>query len=288
MFVNKTQFFDSYEMHIEDMQCADLEKLHELSVSVNWPHRANDWLFLQGLGHGFVLKDEIDRLLGSVMWFPMGEELIFLGMLITSPRLQKMGAATWLMREIRARNAEKSCFLMATNDAYPLYLSFDFEAHKRVYQICGIVDSHLEETANVRTAEKSDYDAIVALDRLSFGAPRDAIIKKLLSVSKTIVLERQGELVGYAMRRKYGMGHMIGPVVAENEENAIELINPHLKALDGQYARIDTSVGKDGKFLQYLHKNGMTIVDKVTMMYQGEKPKEGPVQIFGLGNQSFG
>ncbi|TGU31125.1 N-acetyltransferase, partial [bacterium M00.F.Ca.ET.152.01.1.1] len=95
------------------------------SLSVGWPHRAEDWQFLRETGQGFVALDEIGRVLGSAMWFAHGAGLATVGMVITSPRLQTLGAAQWLMKRVFDRIPGCDLRLNATRAARRLYLSLD-------------------------------------------------------------------------------------------------------------------------------------------------------------------
>jgi hypothetical protein len=63
--VPETLHVDAFQMRFADVADVDLEQLHALSISVRWPHRAEDWQYLRQLGHGFVALDEIGRVMGS-------------------------------------------------------------------------------------------------------------------------------------------------------------------------------------------------------------------------------
>ena len=86
---------DTFSMRIGDIEGVE-DPLDALSLSVGWPHRAEDWQFLGQSGQGFVALDEIGRVLGSAMWFAHGASFATVGMVITSPRLQTLGAGQWL------------------------------------------------------------------------------------------------------------------------------------------------------------------------------------------------
>ncbi|TIU57652.1 MAG: GNAT family N-acetyltransferase, partial [Mesorhizobium sp.] len=121
-------------MRIADIEDVELERLHALSLSVGWPHRAEDWQFLRGSGQGFVALDEIGRVLGSAMWFGHGSGFATVGMVITSPRLQTLGAGQWLMKRVFEKVGGRDLRLNATRAARRLYLSLDFQPEKTVYQ----------------------------------------------------------------------------------------------------------------------------------------------------------
>lgn len=285
----KTKLLDSYLLTLSEMTREDLPKLHELSIGVNWPHRAHDWAMLFDLGEGYVTRDPIERILGSAMWFPFGEHMASIGMVITSPRLQDHGAGRWLMQHILARTAQRNKILNATKAAYRLYLSLDFVPRRTVFQHNGIVHSVPDSSGGARPLAAGDTAAIIALDAAAYGAGRGAVMEQVLARSEGTVLDINGEVTGFALRRPFGRGHVIGPVVAESEEDAIRLIQPHVAALEGKFARLDTRAeAEDGPLRSFLSSAGIGLYDTVTTMTMGEPPAQGPVTTFSLINQALG
>ncbi len=120
---------DAFDVRMADVADIGLERLQALSISVGWPHRAEDWQFAREVGHGFVALDEIDRVLGSAMWFPHGDDFATIGMVITSPRLQFLGVGDWLMKRVMSASAGRTYRLNATRAALALYRSLGFVAN---------------------------------------------------------------------------------------------------------------------------------------------------------------
>ena len=50
-----TMLLDSYKLALVDIREARLDALHALSISVRWPHRAEDWEILRKVGRGHVI-----------------------------------------------------------------------------------------------------------------------------------------------------------------------------------------------------------------------------------------
>jgi len=278
---------DSYELALSPMTVEDVPLLHELSIGVSWPHRPKDWELLISLGEGFVARDPIGRILGSAMWFPMGHRLASIGMVITSPRLQDHGAGRWLMHHILDRVASRGKVLSATKAAYRLYLSLAFEPRQTVYQHQGIVTKLPDGPTSARPSRKEDIEAIIALDAAAYGADRSPVFERILPVSEGTVIERAGRVRGFALRREFGRGHVVGPVVAETEEDAIALIRPHVAAFKDRFLRVDTRA-EEGPLRRFLDEAGMPLYDTVTTMTRGEVPPPGPVMTYGLVNQALG
>src|SRR3712207_9101022 len=89
---------------------------------VGWPHRPEDWRMLRETGHGVAAMDEIGRVLGTAMWFPFEAGFATVGMAITSPRLQALGAGRWMMEHVLTQAGSRAPGLHLISVARPLYL----------------------------------------------------------------------------------------------------------------------------------------------------------------------
>ncbi|PBB64639.1 GNAT family N-acetyltransferase [Mesorhizobium sp. WSM4312] len=265
---------DTFSMRIGDIEGVELDRLHALSLSVGWPHRAEDWQFLRQSGHGFVALDEIGRVLGSAMWFAHGTDFATVGMVITSPRLQTLGAGQWLMKRVFENVVGCDLRLNATRAARRLYLSLDFQPEKTVYQCQGI--ARLETTGrpadilDVRTLDPKDIPAAIALDAAGFGVRRAALIERLFAHSAGYGLFKDGRLSAFALCRPFGRGHVVGPVVAESDADAVAIVRPHVHDHLGSFLRIDTHMDT-GEFATFLSHAGMPVFDTVLTMSLGKR-----------------
>ncbi|SEN66522.1 Acetyltransferase (GNAT) domain-containing protein [Gemmobacter aquatilis] len=283
-----TKLLESYELVAAPMTLDDVPKLHELSIGVGWPHRPEDWALVIGLGEGIVARDEIGRVIGSAMWFPLGDEFAAIGMVITSPRLQENGAGRWLMGHILNTVGARGKVLNATRPAYRLYISLGFMPLSPVYQHNGIVGAVAPGPRHARPMTAQDVAAIHGLDSIAMGIARPDVLDRLLPLSTGTVVERDGRVTGFALCRKFGRGHVVGPIVAESEEDAIALVAPHAEAMEGSFLRVDTRQ-PDGPFRQFLIGSGIRHYDTVTRMGLGPVPQAtGPAFTFGLVNQALG
>ncbi|CDX24331.1 GCN5-like N-acetyltransferase [Mesorhizobium sp. ORS 3324] len=269
---------DAFSMRIGDVQDVELDRLHALSLSVGWPHRAEDWQFLREVGQGFVALDEIGRVLGSAMWFPHGASFATIGMVITSPRLQTLGAAQWLMHRVFDKIPGRSQRLNATRAARRLYLSLDFQPEKTIYQCQGIARvpttrSLAEVSGDIRTLDASNIPAAIALDAAGFGVERTALIEKLFAHSSGYGLFDGKKLTAFALCRPFGRGHVVGPVVAESDADAVALVRPHVADHSGSFLRVDTHMN-NGEFAAFLSHAGMPVFDTVLTMSLGKRLPE--------------
>ncbi|MBB4167507.1 GNAT family N-acetyltransferase [Rhizobium sp. BK538] len=292
---SESKVIDSYEMRIAGIESADLEQLHALSVSVGWPLRAEDLQLLREVGRGYVALDEIGRLTGSAMWFPQGDDFATIGMVITSPRLQTNGTARWLMEHVLSDCRGRNLRLNATRAAHRLYHSLGFQPVLTIYQCQGIVRRPIDSTTQteqpeVRRLEGENLAAVVELDAGAFGVSRAALIGKLFAQSIGYGLVRDGRLCAFALCRPFGRGHVIGPVVAETDADAIAVVRPHVAAHENQFLRLDTPV-ESGTFATFLSQSGLTVFDTVLAMSRRGKGDAAVVpgpNLYGLASHALG
>ncbi|WP_306909361.1 GNAT family N-acetyltransferase [Rhizobium mesoamericanum] len=287
---------DAFAMAIGDAADADLEQLYALSISVGWPHRAEDWQFLREVGKGVVATDEIGRIMSSAMWFSQSAELATIGMVITSPRLQTQGTGLWLMEYALKDLAGVNLRLNATRAAQRLYLSLGFKPEKTVYQCQGIVTNPPAErpvSGELRPMTDADLAAAVTLDAAAFGVARTRLMGKLFQHSRGYGLFRDGHLVAFALCRRFGRGHVVGPIVASNDEDAMAVVAPHIRNHEGQFLRLDTHF-EAGEFALLVVRSGLSVFDTVLTMSLGKSladfasgEADGPVT-YSLVSQTLG
>jgi GNAT superfamily N-acetyltransferase len=295
---SKSLAVDVFEMRLADIDTVDLAQLHALSIAVGWPHRAEDWQFMRGIGRGIVALDEIDRVLGSAMWFPYTETLAAVGMVITSPRLQALGTGQWLMKRIMAECEGRAFRLNATRAALRLYLSLDFNRQKTVFQCQGEANwpeswSRPSETAELRPLVEADLARIIACDAQAYGVPWTKLITGLLQQSSGYGLFRSDQLAAFALCRRFGRGHVVGPVVASCDEDAIAVVAPHVVAHERHFLRLDTHL-EAGPFRTFIERAGLSVYDTVTTLSLGaefidpNRRHAGQPVTYALASQAFG
>ncbi|RWB29275.1 MAG: N-acetyltransferase [Mesorhizobium sp.] len=264
----------SFELVARDINDVDVELLHALSISVRWPHRPKDWDLLRRAGHGIVAVDGIGRVFGSAMWFPHGDDFATIGLVITTPRAQAQGGGRWLMEQVLEQCGDRNLALNATHPAYPLYISLGFTSEAIDYMRQGQVPQTLPPMPAL-DGELNDLPSdrlgdITALDARAFGTNRARLLALLSDDASIATLSRGGEVVGYSMCREFGRGHVIGPIVAQSDQDAVHLTAVHLKKLAGRFARVDTRE-RDGVFAEFLQQSGLGVAETVTTMSKGRR-----------------
>jgi GNAT superfamily N-acetyltransferase len=273
------------------MRADDLPAAHKLSLSVLWPHRLEDWKFIQELGEGIVAENE-SGVIGTIMCWLHGADHASLGMLLVSPDHRHKGIASELVSRILKEIEDRTVLLHATPGGVTLFESFGFVQTGWVHQHQGsvfrppLVPLGLGE--RIRPISARDESALAELSRRACGMPRSTVLKHLMAVANIVAIDRYGELIGFAALRKFGHGRVIGPVVAPDTERAKALIAHWAGTHAGSFVRVDTP-GSSGLSPWLIGLGLVQVEQTVHVMARGEPPRPAPsVTRFALLSQSLG
>lgn len=278
------------KLALRRLEPADLAAAAQLSRAVSWPHRLEDWQFVAAFGTG-VAAAEDGQLLGTAMAWHYGATHAALGMVIVAPQAQGRGLGRRLTTALLDGLEGRSVQLNATVAGFPLYASLGFGAAGTVHQHQGAAFSvglvALAPGERLRPLGRSDAALLMALDRAGTGLDRAPMLQALLAQAEGVVLERDGVAIGASLLRRFGRGHVIGPVLAPDAAAARALIAHWLGVRSGQFLRID--VPAESGLSPWLQEMGLAQVDVGTAMRRGSPPPEGQsTQRFALINQALG
>ena len=272
---------------LEPMTEAHLPEALRLSQQAEWPHRVEDWQFVLGLGHGTVALAD-GAVVGTAIWWPMGDRLAAVGMVIvdTAMRSCGLGRALMLAAMAEARAAGITEFqLCATQAGMPLYEKLGYRASVEIHQHQGIVTGAPDAGA-ARIVARPDLAALTALDAAATGARRGPMLAALLDAGQVAVIEAAGRIVGYSVLRDFGRGKVIGPVIARDAAEAAALIGIWLQGLQGQFVRLDTPA--DSGIRDLLADLGMAACGGGMEMRTAATRTAPSLRRFGLTNQALG
>lgn len=273
------------------MTAADLPAAHKLSLSVLWPHRLEDWKFIHELGEGIVAEGP-SGIVGTCMCWLHGPDYASLGMTIVAPDHRRQGIANELLERILNAIGDRTILLHTTATGVRFIEHAGFVQTGWVRQHQGSVFRApfvpLGPGERIRPVGPRDEVALADLAARSTGVPRATVIKHLLTVADIVAIDRYGELVAFAALRKFGHGHVIGPVVAPDAERAKALIAHWAGAHAGAFVRVD--VPDTSGLSPWLTEMGLVQVEEaVHAMTRGDPPRPAAsIQRFALLSQSLG
>ena len=194
----------------------DLPDLMALKASAGWNQTEAEWLLFLRLEPNGCFGIEADgRIVSSATCFCYGEQLAWIGMVLTLPEYRKRGYARRLTQAALDYAGKRTMRLDASDFGRPLYESLDFVEECQV-------DRWRRAPASVGpliepVCEPGSYDPL--FDSRVFGANRS----KLLS---EFALDESASLPGaYAFGRPGANGPFFGPCVAETANSAASLLH---------------------------------------------------------------
>ncbi|UVL82069.1 GNAT family N-acetyltransferase [Pseudomonas sp. B21-028] len=272
------------------MTAADVAAAHALSVRLKWPHRLEDWAMLQRIAEGFVVEDS-DRLIGTAFTCPQGAYAT-IGLVIVSDDYQGQGIGRKLMDLALEASTPRTAILNATLAGAPLYVSQGFVEFGHIHQHQGQAQAHdtpaLSAGEQCRPLTVADRARLLELANAGSGLDRETVLTDLFdAVEHAVGIERDGQLCAFAIQRAFGRGHCIGPVIAQNPEQAKHLIAALLAQVPDEFVRIDTPA--DHGLSDWLDAAGLKQVDKVAQMARGTPPQSADgVKQFAVVSQAIG
>ncbi|MCT7378110.1 GNAT family N-acetyltransferase [Chelativorans salis] len=257
-----------------------------LSREAAWPHRKEDWAMIWALSEGRVAL-EGDSVVGTAFMTPFGETCATLNLIIVDERMRGRGLGRRLTAAALELAGDRECRLTATADGLPLYEKLGFVATHKIRQHQGIT-GQIDAPANVKWVGPEALPTLVALDRAAFGANRAALYEALAKEGPFAAIQNGESIVAFAATRPFGRGEVVGPVVAENVDQARDLIAFILSGKQGRFVRID--IPEHAGLSSWLEGLGLAHVGGPIAMVRGatDKSQSAGVRTFALASQALG
>lgn len=182
---------------------------------------------------------------------------------------------------------DRECRLTATADGLPLYEKLGFVATHDVRQHQGIV-GQVSAPPAVEWIGSEHLQTPTALDRATFGADRAALMNALAGEGRFAAITNEDGIAAFAAVRAFGRGEVVGPVVAQDRDQARALIAFILSGMQGCSVRID--IPEDAGLSPWLEGLGLAHVGGPVAMLRGASNIPGSTnpRIFALASQALG
>ncbi|MFO1327675.1 MAG: GNAT family N-acetyltransferase [Rubrivivax sp.] len=256
------------------MAADDLPAAHALTDEIRWPHRPADWeqVFRHGRG---VVAERDGAVIGAGLRWRWGARHATVGLVVVAPAAQGRRVGHRLMTALLSDLDGASVLLHATAEGRGLYERLGFVRTGEVRQHQGLaLPAPLVALASgrrLRPASLADTETLARLDERARGMPRGALMAEFHAAAESVVvLDDEDRPCGFGMLRRFGRGHVIGPVVAPDAEGARALI-AHLAGLNaGRFTRIDVDAASG--LPEWLEGLGLQRVDAPVAMWRGPPP----------------
>lgn len=276
---------------LRPMTADDLPQAHALSAEQRWPHRPVDWEQMFAHSEGLVAERDGKVVATAQRWL-WGDHHATIGLVIVSPACQGRRIGHRLMSALLEDMDDQTVLLQATAEGRGLYERLGFVRTGEIRQHQGMAQPTpliaLPAGWRLRPSGLNEAAALHQLDRDARGMPRAALIDELIAQADAcVVLDHEGTQKGFAILRRFGRGHVIGPVVAPDAESAKALI-AHLAGMNaGRFTRIDIDFSSG--LAEWLESIGLLRVDAPTTMVRGAplQHPEGAPGLFAIVTQAL-
>ena len=282
-----TQYRDDAFPPIRLLGPADLDVCVALSIDRGWLPEKAKWSLLLAASQTFGIDaPDGHGLAGAVVLTRWAADYASVGMMLVAARYQRRGLGKALMEHLlAAAGAGAMVTLFATDMGRPLYEKLGFKPVRRNVSFVGrFKPGRLPGTpaGTVRTATAADLPAILAADRVAFGADRGQILGRLPGFADRIAVldDPAGGIAGYAAAwRNHVTSAVIGPLVAADQEAAKRLVT-HLAAEASTPVRLDLDPDRDG-LPGWANAHGLEPVASTLVMAHGDvAPRGTPDRLF--------
>jgi GNAT superfamily N-acetyltransferase len=267
----------------------DVASVHALSQTEQWPHRRQDLADMLTVGIGIVAEMGAD-IVASTMWWPCGESAATLGMVIVARTHRGAGIGRIVMEAALDQIGHRTIYLNATEEGLPLYRKLGFRGISDILQHQGASFSAplvpLDAEERIRPLGMRDEPVVTSMAEAATGLIRPEVMAAVIEKGHGIVLDRNGEVDGFALFRRFGRGYAIGPVVAPDLVRAKALVAQWLGSRSGEFTRLDI-VGDCG-LSEWLEELGIVRVGRVVTMVRGpEAVAATPGRSFAIVSQAL-
>jgi GNAT superfamily N-acetyltransferase len=217
------------EILIRKLTVRDIPAITTLSSLAGWNQTAADWsLLLQLHAEGCLGIEIAGEVVATATLICYGDEIAWLGMVLTHPNWRRRGFARHLVESalaLAAAKEMKSVKLDATEQGQPLYESLGFRREQNVerWSRHGSAGRGMGGATSVATTD-------FTLDREAFGADRSELLKLLAEGGRCLVSED-----GFVMWRPGIHAASLGPCVARSSKDARLLIGSALSERDCEW-----------------------------------------------------
>ena len=261
----------------------DLADGLRLSRASGWNQTLEDWLQLLALGPGLFRVAALDgRVVATAGAVRYGDDLAWICMVLVEPAQRGHGLGTRIFDEVLARcqtevraGRLRTVGLDATPGGRKIYVQRGFVDGPALVRLRVEPGAGAGAPKSVDRVATHDLEPILTLDLEVFGADRASVLRWANDAAPQLawVARKAGRVSGYCFGRHGDRSDQVGPVVAEDLADAVELVRACLSATRDRPVVVDACV--EPSWLHALGELGFCEERPLTRMYLAEtKPPE--------------
>jgi GNAT superfamily N-acetyltransferase len=276
---------ESLGVEVRAMQHADIEAGLRLCRTAGWDQVRRDWLrFLDGPDSAVRAAVHGSHVMATIATIRYGAQFGWIGMVLVDPAAQGRGIGSVMIGQaIDSLHDMATVRLDATPAGRIVYQKHDFvdECTLTRMEAISVKVDHPSRTI-VRAMTRGELPEVTAMDRAVFGAPRSNLLEWMYDGAPefAFVAERHGNLCGYLFGRHGHQYEHLGPLVSDDLNVAMHMVQACLSPHQDQAFVIDTPDYNEG-WIRFLETTGFRPQRPFIRMHRG---RSGP---FGVLRHQF-
>ncbi|MBB6407631.1 GNAT family N-acetyltransferase [Mesorhizobium sangaii] len=269
--------------------------LHELEVLIDWA-AAEGWnpgledaaMFQAADPAGFIGAFVGNEMVAAISAVAYGGEFGFVGLYICRPDKRGKGYGKAVWDAGIGRLAGRTIGLDGVAEQQANYRRKGFKPAYETIRYSGRAAGPAVRADGLRPVTTQLVPDIIAYDAYCFPAPRRAFLQRWLQPPHhgLAAISSRGT-TGYAVARPCRSGFKIGPLFAESNDTALQLLHGLAGACEGGDLHIDVPAANTG-FVEALEAAGFAPTFKTTRMYKGPAPELGLQRLFSVTTLELG
>lgn len=259
---------------------ATLDEVHQM---IDWA-RQEGWnpglddaeAFWRTDQDGFFIARIEGEMVAAISVVNHNEHMAFLGLYLCKPAFRGQGIGLALWNHALPHAGSRCIGLDGVAAQEANYAKSGFVRQGAITRWEGQIPDGTLGNARMLNQER-DFEALALRDADAIGYERRQFLDQWLLTQtptrKTVVLETEGAITGYATARLCQEGIKIGPIIAQNDDDAMELLKAAASSFDEEKITVDLH-GRQENLSRSLHAMGFAATFKTAHMFRGIPPRE--------------
>ena len=238
--------------------------------------------------NGFLMAKIDSNKVGCISAVAYNDNYGFIGFYIVAPEYRGKGYGVELGKAALASLGDRNIGLdgvLERQDVYKKYWGFSYAYKNMRFQ--GKAES--KKSPKALPIAGVDFNKLLEYDSQVFLFPRPVFLSYWISRADSFgyYLEHEGTILGYGILRKCFTGYRIGPLFADDEIIAREILEALLSNIPGELYYLDIPEPNTAS-LKIVHQYNMQKVFETARMYTKEIPNVPLHRVFGITSFELG
>jgi ribosomal protein S18 acetylase RimI-like enzyme len=278
----------AHDFLVRPMTPGEVELSLEWAASEGWnPGKHDARCFRAADSNGFFIGILRGEPIGCISAVAYDERFGFIGLYRVKPEFRGMGFGIRIWQHGTAYLGDRNVGLDGVVAQQANYRKSGFRlAYRNIrYQgvVAGMASARVSRVTDLSFAQLNDYD------RRFFLASRAGFLTEWVSQADSVALAvvEYARITGYGVLRACLAGYKIGPLFADTEHIAEELLGALAASVSGQLITLDVPEANPAA-VALAERHGMTSIFETARMYTKEPPALPVGRIFGVTSFELG